>query len=135
MGAAMTAIELAAKVKEEYDAEWILPNVRRALRLAARHGNTHIRAFADVDTRARLTGVEALIEAREEFRGIVDVQVVAFPQDGVVRDPGAADLVRQAMELGADVVGGIPWIEYTEADERRHIDEMFEIAKDHDTRG
>jgi cytosine deaminase len=132
MGAAMTAIELAAKVKEEYDAEWILPNVRRALRLAARHGNTHIRAFADVDTRARLTGVEALIEAREEFRGIVDVQVVAFPQDGVVRDPGAADLVRQAMELGADVVGGIPWIEYTEADERRHIDEMFEIAKDHD---
>ena len=132
MGAAMTAIELAAKVKEEYDEEWILPNVRRALRLAARYGNTHIRAFADVDTKARLTGVKALIEAREEFRGIVDVQVVAFPQDGVVRDPGAADLVRRAMELGADVVGGIPWIEYTEADEQRHIDEMFEIAKEHD---
>jgi len=132
MGAAMTAIELAAKVKEEYDERWILPNVRRALRLAAGHGNTHIRAFADVDTKARLIGVKALIEAREEFRGIVDVQVVAFPQDGVVRDPGAADLVRQAMELGADVVGGIPWIEYTEADEQRHIDEMFEIAKDHD---
>ena len=132
MGAAMTAIELAAKVKEEYDERWILPNVRRALRLAALHGNTHIRAFADVDTKARLIGVKALIEAREEFRGIIDVQVVAFPQDGVVRDPGAADLVRQAMELGADVVGGIPWIEYTEADEQHHIDEMFEIAKDHD---
>ena len=132
MGAAMTAIELAAKVKEEYDEEWILPNVRRALRLAARYGNTHIRAFADVDTKARLTGVKALIEAREEFRGIVEVQVVAFPQDGVVRDPGASDLVRRAMELGADVVGGIPWIEYTEADEQRHIDEMFVIAKEHD---
>ena len=128
----MSAIELAAKVKEEYDEEWILPNVRRALRLAARYGNTHIRAFADVDTKARLIGVKALIAAREEFRGVVDVQVVAFPQDGVVRDPGAADLVRQAMELGADVVGGIPWIEYTEADEQRHIDEMFAIAKDHD---
>ena len=132
MGAAMSAIELAAKVKEEYDESWILPNVRRALRLAARYGNTHIRAFADVDTKARLIGVRSLIEAREEFRGIVDVQVVAFPQDGVVRDPGAADLVRQAMELGADVVGGIPWTEYTEADEQQHIDEMFEIAAAHD---
>jgi len=132
MGAAMSAIELAAKVKEEYDESWILPNVRRALRLAARYGNTHIRAFADVDTKAKLIGVKALIAAREEFRGVVDVQVVAFPQDGVVRDPGAADLVRQAMELGADVVGGIPWIEYTEADEQSHIDQMFEIAKDHD---
>jgi cytosine deaminase len=132
MGAAMMAIELAARVKEEYDEQWILPNVRRALRLAARYGNTHIRAFADVDTKARLIGVKALIQAREEFRGVVDVQVVAFPQDGVVRDPGAADLVRQAMELGADVVGGIPWIEYTEADEQRHIDEMFAIAEDHD---
>lgn len=132
MGAAMSAIELAARVKEEYDASWILPNVRRALRLAARHGNTHIRAFADVDTRARLIGVEALIRAREEFRGVVEVQVVAFPQDGVVRDPGAADLVRRAMELGADVVGGIPWIEYTEADERAHVEEMMDIAVEHD---
>ena len=132
MGAAMSAIELAARVKEEWDESWILPNVRRALRLAAVHGNTHIRAFADVDTQAQLIGVGALIKAREEFRGVVDVQVVAFPQDGVVREPGAAELVRQAMELGADVVGGIPWIEYTEADEQRHIDEMFEIAIDHD---
>ncbi|MFQ5350308.1 MAG: amidohydrolase family protein, partial [Thermoanaerobaculia bacterium] len=132
MGAAMSAIELASRVKEEYDESWILPNVRRALRLAARYGNTHIRAFADVDTKARLVGVEALLQAREEFRGIVDVQVVAFPQDGVVRDPGAAELVRQAMELGADVVGGIPWIEYTEADEQSHIEEMFDIAEAHD---
>ena len=132
MGAAMSAIELAARVKEEYDEGWILPNVRRALRLAARYGNTHIRAFADVDTKAELIGVGALLKAREEFRGVVDVQVVAFPQDGVVRDPGAADLVREAMAAGADVVGGIPWIEYTEADEQSHIDQMFEIAADRD---
>ena len=132
MGAAMSAIELASRVKEQYDESWILPNVRRALRLAARYGNTHIRAFADVDTKAKLIGVEALIKARREFRGIVDVQVVAFPQDGVVRDPGAAELVREAMAAGADVVGGIPWIEYTEADEQSHIDQMFAIAADHD---
>ena len=132
MGAAMSAIEQASRVKSGYDESWIVPNVRRALRLAAYHGNTHIRAFADVDTKAGLTGVRALLRAKREFAGIVDLQVVAFPQDGVVREPGAADLVRQAMDLGADVVGGIPWIEYTEADEQRHIDEMFEIARSYD---
>lgn len=129
MGAAMTAIEQAARVKEKYNERWIIKNVRKALELAARFGNLHIRAFADVDSKAKLIGVKALLKAREEFRGIVEVQVVAFPQDGVVREPGTADLIRQAMDLGADVVGGIPWIEYTEADEQSHIDQMFEIAK------
>jgi len=130
MGKAMTAIEAAAEAKADYDAKWILPNVRRALKSAIRFGNTHIRAFADVDSKARLEGVKALIKAREEFRGVVDVQVVAFPQDGVAREPGAFELVREAMHLGADVVGGIPWIEFTEADEQDHVDRMFEIAKE-----
>jgi len=132
MGAAMTAIELASSVKARYEESWILENVRRCLVKAALNGNTHIRAFADVDSKARLTGLRALLKAREEFRGIVDLQVVAFPQDGVIREPGTADLIRQAMDEGAKVVGGIPWIEYTEADERRHIEEMVSIAEEYD---
>ena len=132
MGAAMTAIELAARVKEKYDEKWIIKNVRKALGLAARNGNTHIRAFADVDSKAKLAGIKALIKARDEFKGVVDVQVVAFPQDGVVREPGTADLIRQAMDLGADVVGGIPWIEFTDADSQTHIDEMMKIAQAYD---
>jgi cytosine deaminase len=132
MGGAMTAIEQAARVKEQYDERWIIENVRRAINLAIRFGNTHIRAFADTDTKARLEGVKALLRAREEFKDRVEIQVVAFPQDGVVRDPGAEDYVRQAMALGADVVGGIPWIEYTDADAQQHIDRMFAIAKAYD---
>ena len=58
MGGAMTAIELAAKVKEKYDESWIIENVRKALDLAVKFGNTHIRAFADVDTKAKLEGVK-----------------------------------------------------------------------------
>ncbi len=132
MGQAMTAIELASIIKEKYNKDWIIENVRKALRLAVRFGNTHIRAFADTDTRAKLEGIKALLRAKEEFKGVVELQVVAFPQDGVVRDPGAEDYVRQALELGADVVGGIPWIEYTDEDAKRHIDLMFELAKSYD---
>ncbi len=132
MGKAMTAIELAARVKEQYAEDWILDNVRRALREAARYGNTHIRAFADVDSKARLEGVKALLRARDEWRGVVDLQVVAFAQDGIVREPGAAGLLREAMRLGADVVGGIPWIEYTDADAAEHVRTVFDIAQEFD---
>jgi cytosine/creatinine deaminase len=132
MGKAMTGIELAMSVKEKYAEEWIVENVRKAVALAAYYGNTHIRALADVDNKARLEGVKALIKAREEFRGIVNIQVVAFAQDGIVREPGAADLVREAMKLGADVVGGIPWIEYTESDIAEHVRVIFDIADEFD---
>ncbi len=129
MGKAMTTIELAARVKEKYAEEWIIKNVRRALAQAALYGNTHIRAFADVDSKARLEGMKALIRAREEFKGIVEIQVCAFAQDGLAREPGTGELLRQAMEMGADVVGGIPWIEYTEADTQAHIKEIFDLAQ------
>lgn len=130
MGKAMTTIELAARVKEKYDESWIIKNVRRALAQAALHGNTHIRAFADVDSKARLEGMKALIRAREEFKGIVEVQVCAFAQDGLAREPGASELMHQAMQMGADVVGGIPWIEYTEADIQNHVREIFDLAQE-----
>ena len=132
MTAAAAAIELASRVKTQYDRSWIMENVRIALRWAAAHGNTHIRAFADVDNKAKLEGVVALLELREEFRNIVDIQVVAFPQDGVVKEPGADILVHEAMSMGADVVGGIPWIELSDADAQIHIDAMFAIATQFD---
>jgi cytosine deaminase len=131
MGKAMTAIELASRAKEKYDQSWIIKNVRKAMTLAAKYGCTHRRAFADVDSKAKLEGVKALIRAREEFRGIVDLQVVAFAQDGIVREPGTADLIRQAMELGADVVGGIPWIEFCDEDIREHVKVIFDIAEEY----
>jgi cytosine/creatinine deaminase len=132
MERAMSGIELASKIKEKYAASWIVENARRAVALAALHGNLHIRAFADVDSKARLEGVKALVQIRDEFRGIVGIQVVAFAQDGIVREPGAAEMMREAMELGADVVGGIPWIEFTQADAAEHVEICFDLAQQFD---
>jgi cytosine deaminase len=132
MGKAMTAIELAARIKEQYEEAWIIKNVRRAVAQSALFGGTHIRAFADVDSKAKLEGVKALLRARREFEGIVKIQVVAFAQDGLLREPGALDLMSQAMDLGADVVGGIPWIEYTDTDMRKHVSQVFDLAVEND---
>jgi cytosine deaminase len=62
----------------------------------------------------------------------VDVQVVAFPQDGIEREPGTEALLGEAMALGADIVGGIPWSEADEAAMQRHCDVVLEIAASHD---
>jgi cytosine deaminase len=134
MASALTSIELASAVKAGYDRTWIAPNARRAVMEAVRYGVRHVLAFADVDTKARLEGVVPLLELREEFRGVVDLQVVAFPQDGLLCDPGAEDLVREAVELGADVVGGIPWIEHTDAEAREHVRRMCALAAAHGRR-
>jgi cytosine deaminase len=132
MGKAMAGIELAAKIKEKYAESWIAENARRAVALAALYGNLHIRAFADVDSKAGLEAVKALLRVRDEFRGVVDLQIVAFAQDGIVREPGAHELMQEAMVLGADVVGGIPWIELTDADAAKHVKVCFDLAQKFD---
>jgi cytosine deaminase len=129
MAGAMTGIELAREVKRHYSVDALLPNVRQALREAVRHGTLHVLAFVDVDTTAQLEGLQAVVTAREEVRDRVDIQIVAFPQDGVLRDPGAAELCEEAIRLGADVVGGIPWIEYTDADALEHVEWACSLAK------
>jgi cytosine/creatinine deaminase len=133
-GSALRSIWLASAVKADYDRTWIEPNARAALLQGVRYGVRHVLAFADVDTRARLEGVVPLLALREELRDVIDLQVVAFPQDGLLCDPGAEDLVREAVDLGADVVGGIPWIEHADADAREHVRRMCALAAGHGRR-
>jgi len=128
MSGAAAAIDLASQVKETYHASWIEKNARRAVALAALYGTTHMRAFADVDSKAKLEAIKALLAVRDEFRGVVELQVVAFAQDGIIKDPGTDSLMREAMRLGADVVGGIPWIERTPADMKAHVEFCFDLA-------
>lgn len=132
MGKAMSAIETAAAIKDGQDPEVMLTAGRRALAMAAFYGNTHIRALADVDSKTGTRGVEVLVALREEFAGVVDLQVVAFAQDGIIREPGTETLLRASMEIGADVVGGIPWIEYTEVDMAEHVRIVFDVAVEND---
>jgi cytosine deaminase len=97
-----------------------------------KNGTTLFRLFADVGTIGGLRAARGLLLARERYRRHCDIQVVAFPQEGIIRDPGAADLLEEAMREGCDIVGGIPWYEYTDDEARQHIDICFDLAKRHD---
>ncbi|MDX6433044.1 MAG: hypothetical protein QOE54_5410 [Streptosporangiaceae bacterium] len=134
MGAAMGAIEKAAEVKQSQTYEAVIGRARSVLVESVRHGVRAVQAFADVDPQAGLTGLDALLALREEFRGLVDIQVVAFPQNGLLREPGTGELIVEAVRRGADVVGGIPWIEWTDADAAEHVDRMTDLARAHGLR-
>jgi cytosine deaminase len=105
------SISFASSLKRDYDRREIASRARGVLEEALRNGVTHMRAFADTGTRGKLEAVRALLELKDSFKGKVSLQIVAFPQEGIETDPGAEDYVEDAIKAGADVVGGIPWLE------------------------
>jgi len=126
------AIPSATRVKEGFTESDIFDRASRALTSSIIAGTTAVRAFADVDTTGGLLAVKSLLRVKERFRDALDMQVVAFPQEGLLRDEGAEELLERSMELGADVVGGIPWYEKDGDVAARHTDIIFDIAKKHD---
>jgi cytosine deaminase len=104
----------------------------RAVRDEVGFGTGHIRTHVDVGTAAGLRLCEGVLLAREQTRDWVDIQVVAFPQDGILQDRGAVELIREALGLGCDLIGGIAHNERTAADSRRHVDLLFDLAEEFD---
>jgi cytosine/creatinine deaminase len=95
---------------------------------AASKGLLAIRSHVDTSDENGLKGVRALIEVRERVKDYIRLQLVAFPQDGFYRSPTARDCTLRALDLGVDVVGGIPHFERTMADGTRSVTELCEIA-------
>ena len=126
------AIEITNEFKRKYAPAEVAERAVRAMEIGVKNGTTFFRLFADVGTIGGLSAARGLLLARERMAKYCTVQVAAFPQEGILRDPGAADLMDEAVREGCDVVGGLPWYEYSDDEARRHIDICFEIAKRHD---
>ncbi len=124
-------IPKATSVKKKFTQDDIISRASDAVKSSILAGTTAIRAFADVDTVGGLLSLKSLLRVKAIFKGAVEIQVVAFPQEGILRDPGTEELLQKAVELGADVVGGIPWYEGKREASKRHTDIVFEIAKLH----
>jgi cytosine/creatinine deaminase len=101
------------------------------LKQQASYGVLFVRTHADV-SEPNLIALQALLEVREEVKDWMTVQVVAFPQDGIYSQPENEGLLVSAMEMGADVVGGIPHYELTREDGVRSVQRIFELAQQYD---
>lgn len=116
-------------LKRRYTREDVRARARRAINLAIRHGTTALRTCADVDPLVGTLCVEALAELRDEYAGRITLQIVAFPQEGVLGVEGMPELLRRAVKVGADVLGGRP---HGDPDPQEHVDLMFGLAQELD---
>ena len=130
-GTLFEGIECWAKRKEKLTREDVRERVHRAVRLYAVNGIQHIRTHVDV-TDPKLTAMEALLELREELRDVMDIQVVAFPQEGIESYPNGRALMENAVRMGADCVGAIPHFEFTREYSVSSLNFAMELAEKYD---
>ncbi len=104
---------------------------RQSGRLAAqmiKMGTTHIRSHVDIDTETGLAGIEGVMAMRERLKDVIDIEIVAFAQSGLLIRPGTLELVDQAMAMGAEVVGGLDPCA-VDRDPKGHLDAIFGLAE------
>ena len=126
------AIEIIWERKRDYEVDEIAERAGRVIRSALANGVTRIRSHVDIDNIGGLRPLEGVAEARRRHSDVMDIQIVAFPQEGILKNGGTEELMWQAMEAGADVVGGMPFNEKHPQDSARHISIAFEIAMKYD---
>lgn len=126
-GTLFEGIECWSKRKDKLSREDIRERVHRVARMYAANGVQFIRTHVDV-TDPSLTAMETMAELREELRDVMDIQIVAFPQEGILSYPNGKQLMRDAVKLGADCVGAIPHFEFTREYSVESLNFAMELA-------
>ena len=131
-GTLAEAIEILHRIKRSASADDVAARAGVVIRQAVLSGTTRIRTHVDVDTVGGLVPLRGVVQAAREHADLCDIQIVAFPQEGIIRDPGTAELMDAAMSEGGDVVGGMPHWEADEDAAREHIDICMGLAQRYD---
>lgn len=130
-GTLFEGIETWAERKKSLTIEDVKQRATKAIQWQISQGIQHIRTHVDVCD-PKLTALKALIEVKEEMKDYVDLQLVAFPQEGYLSYPNGAELVEEALQMGADVVGGIPHFEFTREYGVKSMKIAFDLAEKYD---
>lgn len=130
-GTLFEGIECWAERKATLTHEDVINRATQTLKLFAAHGIQYVRTHVDV-TDPGLTALKAMLDVREQAAGYVDLQIVAFPQEGIWSFKNGRELMEEAIRLGADVVGGIPHFEFTRDYGTESVRWLMELAHKHD---
>jgi cytosine deaminase len=124
-GTLAEAVDQVAAAKRAFTEEDVYARATRTLEKALTHGTMRMRTHVEVDPRVGLTSVHALNRLRQDYAWAIDMRLCAFPQEGLLDDPGCEAVLVAAIEAGADVIGGAP---YMDKDSHGHIARIFDIA-------
>lgn len=126
-GTLFEAIEKWSGSKHQLSKEDIKKRAYKGILTEMRNGVQYIRTHVDV-TDPEFTAFQAMLEVKEEVKDKVDIQLIAFPQEGMYAYRDGDKLVEQALKMGADVVGGIPHYEFTREDGVKSVKKAIELA-------
>ncbi|GAA0492292.1 cytosine deaminase [Salinibacillus aidingensis] len=127
-GTLFEGIETWAERKRTLNVEDVKIRAEKALKWQVAQGIQHVRTHVDV-TDPDLTALKALLEVKEEMKDFVDLQLVAFPQEGILSYQNGKQLLEEALKMGADVVGGIPHYEFTREYGVESLKIAFQLAE------
>ncbi|MCJ0931444.1 cytosine deaminase [Virgibacillus halodenitrificans] len=130
-GTLFEGIQRWAQRKETLTHEDVKTRAKKALQWQVAQGIQHVRTHVDV-TDPNLTALTAMLDVKEEMASYVDLQIVAFPQEGILSYPNGKELVEEALRMGADVVGGIPHFEFTREYGVDSMKVAFDLAEKYD---
>lgn len=126
------AMRNTGELKAQFTYEDVAERAERVIRNAIKNGTTIMRAIPDVDPFAKTIGVKVLVDLKEKYKDILDLQICAFPQEGFVQTPEVYEMLEESIKMGAGIVGGCPYAEDTIEDARKHIDMVFDLAMKYD---
>ncbi|MGL1011084.1 cytosine deaminase [Vibrio vulnificus] len=130
-GTLFEGIERWAERKETLSIEDVKSRAKQTLKWQIANGVQHVRTHVDVSD-PTLIALKAMVEVREEMKEWVDIQIVAFPQEGILSYPNGKALLEEAVQLGADVIGAIPHFEFTREYGIESLHYVFELAQKYD---
>ncbi len=130
-GTLFEAIDNWSGAKDKLTSEEITARALIAVKQQISHGVQYVRTHVDV-TDPKLTALKAMLALKEQVKDYMQIQIVAFPQEGFYAYQGGAELVEEALKMGADVVGGIPHFEFTREDGVKSVQKGFELAMKYD---
>lgn len=128
-GTLAEAISTTAAAKAAFTVNDVHARAARTIEMAILQGTTRMRSFVEVDPRAGYRSLEALVRIKQDYAFAIDLELCAFAQEGLTQEPETADMLRQALDNGADLVGGCP---YTDKDPVAHVSAIFDIAERYD---
>ncbi len=131
-GTLTEAIEIIWDRKKEYTDEDVIERAGAVLDKALMNGTLAIRTHVDIDTIGGLKPLKGVLALREKYKDRMTLQLVAFPQEGIIKDPGCDKLMDEAMQMGCDIVGGMPANENTPDDSLAHVKFCFDLAEKYD---
>jgi cytosine deaminase len=127
-GTLFEGIECWSKRKEKLSKEDVKDRARRAIKMQASNGIQHVRTHVDV-TDPTLIAMEGMLELKDELKDFVNIQIVAFPQEGILSYPNGKQLLENAVKMGADCVGAIPHFEFTREYAVESVNFCMELAE------